>query len=304
MQERPSRRSVLASAGALALAGLAGCTGDGGTDATSTTTTSGATTTTPSTTSETATTSQETETTSEADAPTVDYDEVADFRTWLTAHSTIPESNNRFDYQSVGLDGVVGVGRTGVFDLSADDADGALVQSGNVVLLGEFDADALVEDVEASDGHEITGEYEGYRTAEATETGSELAVGEDAVLAGSELSVWIDTHLGERERLEETDPVFTRIVRRLPHRGLVTAQYGTPAGGEIDAEAIEAWGTSMPSLEAGEGTWVYVLEPDTGEAAVDELADELAASAFTDEVTDRSRDGRFVTFDATVPTPE
>ena len=295
MQERLSRRSVLASASAVALAGLAGCTGGDGGD---TTTTGDPTLTTTSQ----PTTSEQSETTGD-DAPAVDWDEVADFRTWLSAHSTLPSSNSRFDYQSVALDGVVGVGRTSVFDLSAADADGALVQSGNTIILGAFDPDALVADVEASADHELTGEHEGYRTAEATESGSELAIGEDAVLAGSELSVWIDTHLGERERLEETDPVFTHILRRLPHRGLVTAQYGPPAGGEIDAEVIEAWGTSMASLESGEGVWVYVLDPDTSEAAVDELAAELGESAFTEAVTSRRRDGRFVTFEATMPTP-
>lgn len=298
MQERPSRRSVLASAGALALAGLAGCTtGDGATGATTTAAP------TQTTTSE-STTSQQPETTAADDAPSVTWDEVADFRTWLSDHSTLPSSNSRFDYQSVGLDQLVSAGRVSFLELSPADADGFLTQSGNAIYLGEFDADALTSAVEESPDHEVTGEYEGYTTAEATERGTELAVGGDAVLAGSELSAWIDTHVGEQERLEETDPVFTRIIRRLPHRGLVTGQYGAPAGGEIDAEAIEAWGTSMVSLDSGEGAWVYALEPDTSEAAVDELATELGESAFTDEVTDRRRDGRFVTFDATMPTPE
>jgi len=296
MQERSSRRSVLATASGLALAGLAGCTASGGDD--------GATTQATTDESTAATTEQgDTATTTEASA-TVDYSEVGDFRTWLTDYSTLPSSNGRFDYQRVGLDTVVGVGRTSVFDISAADADGALVQSGNGIVLGSFDVADLVADVEASADHEVTGEHEGYRTAEATESGSELAVGEDAVLAGSDLSVWIDTHLGERDRLEEVDPVFTRILERLPHRGVVAGQYGTPAGGEIDAEAIEAWGTSMESLEAGEGTWVYVLEPGTDESAVEELASELAASAFTEAVTGRRRDGRFVTFEATTPVPE
>ncbi|SEW05741.1 hypothetical protein [Halobacterium jilantaiense] len=288
MQERPSRRSVLASAGGLALAGLAGCTGDGGSD--------------DATTSDSTATEQPA--TTADDTPSVDWDEVADFRTWLTEYSTLPSSNARFDYQSVGLESVVGVGRTSVFDLAPEDADGALVQSGNTILLGAFDADALVADVEASADYERTGEHEGYRTAEATETDSELAIGEDAVLAGSDLSVWVDTHLGERERLEETAPVFTHILRRLPHRGLVSAQYGAPAGGEIDAEEIDAWGTSMASLESGEGAWVYALEPDTSDAAVDELAAELGESAFTEEITSQRRDGRFVTFEATMPTPD
>lgn len=284
MQQRPSRRSVLASAGTLALAGLAGCTsGDTESD-----TTSGST----------ATTADATTTTTESDAPSVDWDEVAPFRTWLTEYSTLPSSNARFDYQSANLDALVESGRASFLDLAVEDVDGFLTQSANVVYLGEFDAEALTTTIEESADHEVTGEYEGYATAEAAETGTEFAVGEDAVLAGSELSVWIDTHLGERERLEEVAPVFTRIFERLPDRGVVTGQYGPPAGGEIDAEAIEAWGHSMSALEAGEGTWVYALEPGTDEAAVDELASELGASAFTTEITDRVVDGRFVTFTA------
>lgn len=283
MQQRPSRRSVLASAGTLALAGLAGCTsGDSESD----------------TTSATDSTADATVGTTESDAPSVDWDEVAGFRTWLTEYSTLPSSNARFDFQSVALDDLVESGRASFLDLSADDVDGFLSQSANVVYLGEFDADALTTTIEESADHEVTGEHEGYTTAEAAEAGTEFAVGEDAVLAGSELSVWIDTHLGERKRLEEAAPVFTRIFARLPDRGVVTGQYGPPAGGEIDAEAIEAWGHSMSSLDAGEGTWVYALEPGTGEAAVDELASELGASVFTTEVTDRVVDGRFVTFTA------
>lgn len=283
MQQRPSRRSVLASAGTLALAGFAGCTsGDTESD----------------TTSATAATADETTTTTESDAPSVDWDEVADFRTWLTEYSTLPSSNARFDYQSVALDELVESGRASVLDLSVDDVDGFLSQSGNVVYLGEFDADALTTTIEDSADHEVTGEHEGYTTAEATERNTEFAVGDDAVLAGSELAVWIDTHRGERERLEGAAPVFTRIFERLPGRGVVTGQYGPPAGGEIDAEAIEAWGHSMASLDASEGTWVYALEPGTGEDAVDELASELGASAFTTEVTDRVVDGQFVTFTA------
>ncbi len=283
MQRRPSRRSVLASAGTLALAGLAGCTsGDSESD----------------TTSATDSTATATTTTTESDTRSVDWEEVADFRTWLTEYSTLPSSNARFDYQSTGLDTLVGSGRASFLDLSVDDVDGFLSQSANVVYLGEFDADALTTTIEESADHEVTGEHEGYTTAEAAETGTEFAVGGDAVLAGSELAVWIDTHLGERERLEEAAPVWTHIFERLPDRGLVTGQYGPPVGGEIDTEAIEAWGHSLSSLDASEGTWVYALEPGTTGDAVDELASELGASAFTTEVTDRAVDGRFVTFTA------
>lgn len=280
MQRRPSRRSVLASAGTLALAGLAGCT-SGDSDATDNPTkVSTDATTEPTTTAE----------------QSIDWSEVADFRTWLI-DSADESSNGRFDYQEVGLDQIVGVGRTSVFDVAPEDADGALVQSGNTILLGDFDAEARVADLEAADGHEVTGEREGYTTAEAAETGTELAVGGDALLAGSDLATWIDAHVGERDRLEEADPTFTRIFEGLPDRGLVSGQYGPPLGGEIDAEAIEAWGHSTAELGA-EGTWVYALEPDTGGAAIDELESELGASAFTTEVTGRTVDGRFVTFTA------
>lgn len=297
MQERPSRRSVLAATGTLTVTALAGCTGGDSDDATSSDPTDTA------TTADTTGASTTTEATT-ADAPSVDWDEVAAFRTWLTDYSTIPESNHRFDYQSVGLDRLVESGRASFLDLSPADVDGFLVQSGNVFYLGGFDAGSLADTVEASEDHELTGEYEGYTTAEATETGTEFALGGDAVLAGSELTEWIDAHRGARQRLEEADPVFTRIFRRLPDRGLVTGQYGPPAGGEIDAEAIDAWGTSMPSLDADDGTWVYALAPDASEAEIDELASELDASAFTGEVTDRTVDGRFATFTATVAIPE
>lgn len=283
MQQRLSRRSVLAGAGTLALAGLAGCT-SGGSESDTTSATDG--------------TAAATVGTTESDTPSVDWDEVADFRTWLTEYSTLPSSNARFDYQSVALDDLVESGRASFLDLSVENVDGFLSQSANAVYPGEFDADGLTTTIEESADHEVTGEHEGYTTAEAVETGTDFAVGDDAVLAGSELSVWIDTHLGERERLEEAAPVFTRIFERLPDRGLVTGQYGPPAGGEIDAEAIEAWGHSLSSLDADEGTWVYALEPGTSGDAVDELASELGASAFTTEVTDRAVDGRFVTFTA------
>lgn len=293
MDDRRSRRGVLASAGALTLTALAGCTGDGS-NATDTPATE-----TPRDTTRAQTTTDGPGTTA-SDAPAVDWDEVADFRTWLTDYSTLPSSNSRFDYQSVGLEQVVGAGRASFLDLSTDAVDGFLTTSGNAFYLGDFDADALVDAVEDSPDHELTGDHEGYTTAEATETGTEVAVGDDAVLAGSELSVWIDAHVGQRARLEETDPVFTELLARLPERGIVAAQYGPPAGGEIDAAAIDAWGTSMASLDADTGTWVYAFEPGTGEAVVDDVAAGLTDGAFTTGVTDRSRDGRFVTFTATL----
>jgi len=284
MQERPSRRSVLASAGALAFAGLAGCTGGNtGTDATTDTTATGT-----------------ADATATERAPSVDWSEVADFRTWLTEYSTLPSSNARFDYQSVGLGTVIESGRASFLDLSVDNVDGVLFQSGNTIVLGSFNRSSLSNAVEVADDHEVTGEYEGYTTAEAVESETKLALGEDAVLAGSDLPVYIDTHRGERERLEETDPVFTTILGKLPERGIVAGQYGPPAGGEIDAEAIEAWGTSMASVDADTGTWVYAFESGTSDETVEAVESGLAASALTDEVTDRSEDGRFVTFTATM----
>lgn len=286
MQRQPSRRSVLASAGTLALTGLAGCTTGGSeseTTSTVTDTTTGATT-----------------RSTDSETPDVDWSSVADFRTWLTDYSTLPSSNARFDYQEVGFEQLVGAGRTSVFDIATEDVEGVLLQSANVFVLGDFDAEARVADLEADESHEVTGEHEGYTTAEATETGTEFAVGGDAVLAGSDLTPYIDTHLGNRERLEESAPVFTRLLERLPDRGLITGQFGPPTGGEIDADAIEAWGHSLPSVDAADGTWVYALEPGTSGDSVDELEGELAASAFTKDVTDRVVDGRFVTFTASM----
>lgn len=300
MQQRPSRRSVLASAGLLAVTGLAGCTGGDTGDATRTDDTTRTRETTRSSTTSGATTTPDT---TESPGESVDWDDVADFRTWLTDYSTIPESNHRFDYQEVDLDTVLSSGRLAFLDVSTSDVDGALFQSANAFFLGSFDQGVLVDAVESSEDHEVTGEYEGYATAEATESGTELLVGGDAVAAGSELSAWVDAHNGDRERLEEVDPVFTHIFERLPDREFVTAQYDPPTGGEIDTEAIYAWGTSMPSLETDAGTWVYALDP-ASEEVVAELESDLAASAFVEEVTDVSVDDRFATFTATTVVPD
>lgn len=303
MDDCPSRRSVLATTGALALAGLAGCTsGDSNADAPTDTATTEPTsdqTTTSSTTAETVSDGDDTTDAVMEDVEPVDWDEVSAFRTWLTDYSMIPEGNDRFDYQAVDLNRVVGTGRAGFLDLDVEAVDGFLVDSGNVVYPGSFDVDRLTDAVESSDAHELTGEYEGYVTAAATEHGTEFALGDDAVLAGSDLSKWIDAHLGDRNRLEEVDPVFTYLFRRLPDRGLLTAQYGPPAGGEISTEAIYAWGHSMASLDADDATWVYVLEDAATEDVVDELETGLEESVFTKSVTDVAVGGRIVTVTAT-----
>lgn len=309
MQERPSRRTVLATAGSLALSGLAGCAGGGDDDATTAgPSTDDATTAGSSTDDATATTDSDPtdtqSTTGTADAPDVDWNDVSPFRTWITDYSTIPGSNHRFDYQAAALEDTLAGERTDVLDLSADDLDGVLFQSANVFFFGEFDVDAVVDALSSDDDHEMTGEHEGFELAEGGEAGTEFAVGSDAIGVGSELTHWVDAHVGERDRLEETDPVFTRILRRLPDREFVTAQYGAPAGGEIDGEYIDAWGTSMSALDAETATWVYALDPDAGSGDVEDLESELEASAFTESIADRETDGRLVTFTATVDMPE
>lgn len=292
MDDSPSRRSLLASTGALALSGVAGCLGGRPGDSAPA----------PADPTDAPEETAATTTTDDPADAAVDWSEVAAFRTWLTDHSTFPSTNHRFDYQEVDLDGVAGSGRAGFLGLDAADVDGFLVQSGNAIFLGSFDAAALTDAVESSDEHEVTGEYEGYVTAEATETRTELAVGDDAVLAGAELSAWIDARRGDRDRLEEVDPVFTHLFRRLPDRGLLTAQYGSPTGGEIRVEEIYAWGHSMASLDADAATWVYVLEDAATEAVVADLEAGLDESVFTESVTDVAVDGRTVTVTATPTT--
>lgn len=292
MDDRRSRRGVLASAGALTLSALAGCTGGDSNESDDTATTDPPRTTTRATTDDPATT--------DSDTSSVDWDEVAEFRTWLTEYSTVQPSNSRFDYQSVGLEQAVSTGRTSFLDLSADAVEGYLITSANVFYLGDFDTDALVATIEESSKHDVTGEHEGYTTGETTASGTEIAVGDDAVLAGSDLSVFIDVHVGKRSRLEETDPIFTELLTRLPERGIVGAQYGPPAGGEIDTSAIDAWGTSTASLEADTGTWVYAFEPGTETAVIDDVAAGLTSGVFANEITARSRNGRFVTLTATL----
>ncbi|WP_128477879.1 hypothetical protein [Halorussus pelagicus] len=288
-----SRRSFVASV-AVALAGCAGTSKRGNESDSATTTTQ--------TTDERTTTGSDAEgTTVESDdaAPTVAWDEVAPFRKWLTDYSTIPNSNHRFDYVRGYSDAYVKGGRVSFLDLSRESFDGHLTQSGNVIHLGSFDAASLTARIEESPDHERTGEYEKYAFAEQTETGIEVAVSDDALLAGSDLRTWIDTRLGKRERLEERDPDFTRVFQRLPDRGLVTGQYGPPTGGEIDNDAIKLWGLSRGSLSSDTATWVYVFE--TAEDLTDEALTsvENGLGPLVQEVTNSKRDGRFATITAT-----
>lgn len=298
MDERRSRRSLLASAGALALTGLAGCTSSGPEDATPADDTAGQT----DTPAE-STTDREPDTSDGESTPSVDWSDVAGFRTWITDYTWVDGGNSRFDYQQVGVEQLTESGRASFLDLDPERVDGVLFHAGTVCYLGNFDAGALSETVESSDAHDVTGSYGGYTTADATETGARFAIGDDAVLAGASVEQLVDAHRGERERLEESAPVFTRLFDRLPDRGLVTGQFGAPVGGEVDADAIDAWAHSMPSLDAADGTWVYALASGTSTDEVDELEVELAASAFTEDVLERTVDGRFVTFTASMAKP-
>lgn len=237
-------------------------------------------------------------------SPTVEWDEVAEFRKWLTDYSPLPGSNSRFDYQRGYADSYVAGGRVAFLELSPDDVSGHLTQSGTVVHLGSFDGEAMIGKIEASDEHERTGEYEGYATASATDANTELAVGDDAVLAGADVTEWIDARRGNRPRLEDVDPEFTRLFRRLPDRGIVAGQYGSPAGGEIDIDAISLWGTSMPSLDDGTSTWVYVFEEETD--VTDDVLAELrrGLEPLTEELTGSAVDGRFATITGVLALPE
>ncbi len=267
-----SRRSFVASV-AVALAGCTG-TSDRGSESDSSTTTGA-----PPTDGERTTATAESRderTTAESDdaPPTVAWDEVAAFRKWLTDYSTIPNSNHRFDYQRGYAESYVKGGRVSFLDLARASVDGHLVQSGTVVHLGSFDVASLTDRIEESPDHERTGEYDEYVLAERPESGSELAVGDDALLAGSDLRKWIDARVGTRERLEEVEPDFTRVFRRLPDRGLVTGQYGPPTGGEIDETVEDLTDEALTSIEEGLGPAV-------------------------EEVTGSERDGRFATITAT-----
>lgn len=243
--------------------------------------------------------------TSTTDAsPAVEWDEVAEFRKWLTDYSPFPGSNSRFEYKRDYADSFVAGGRVAFLELSPDDVSGHLTQSGTVVHLGSFDRASLVGTIEASDEHERTGEYGGYATASATDTATELAVGDDAVLAGTDLTEWIDARRGDRPRLEAVDPDFTRLFRELPDRGVVAGQYGSPTGGEIDVDAISLWGTSMPGLDAGTSTWVYVFEEESD--ATDDVLAELrrGLEPLTEELTGSAVHGRIATITGVLALPE
>lgn len=287
MDRRHSRRAVLAGGASAVLGGLAGCLGqddDGQDDIAD-------------------------EAPRDNDSATSEPDSAqVPFRDWLVTPELAPgvsdDTNRvyRFEYVPGGFlsrteqDRVQG--RASVLDIDPAVLEGQLLQIPAVIYFGEFDQSALETAIEGADGYTLTGEYESYRTAQNTEAGTQFALGEEAVLIGRELELWIDTRTGANTRLEETTPVFTQLFDRVPTGLNVAGQLGPPPTFEAELDSINAWISTTAEPIAGETvaqTWVYAFDGQPSEDSTQAVQQELSSNPLIGSITETTTDGRFLT---------
>lgn len=216
-----------------------------------------------------------------------------EFREWLTDESAYSESHF-FEFVAGYSKSLVSP-RLEAFDLTGENVDGHLIQSGAEIHLGQFDAESIVSQFEDSDDHEVGDEHEGYTIVD-----EDVAVGDDAVLwygMEGDLTRRIDVRTGAEDRLEAADPTFTDLFETLPDGSIVSGQYHSSEWDEFDIDELSLWGSSIESLESGEATWVFVFE-DESEPTEDVLA-ELETVA--EEVHDAELDEETAIVTGTVP---
>ena len=240
--------------------------------------------------------------TGDAEASEPNWDEVKEYRKWLTDARLRENSNLRFEYTDGYTDVFVG-GRVEPLDISSENVDGHLTQSGRVVHLGGFDTETLVERVEEADGYETAGEYEGYTVVEGAVNGTtvELVFAEDAVVVGEGYEAAIDARVGNRERLEEVESDFTLLLDELPEGETVAGQYGAPPESSPVGEYVSVWGVSHETQTGGETTWVYVFED--ADDVTPKRAGILASSIQLGDANDTETDGRVARVVGEVPVP-
>ncbi|ERG89376.1 MAG: hypothetical protein J07HX5_01534 [halophilic archaeon J07HX5] len=301
MSRKHSRRAILAGGASAVLGGLAGCLGQGDDSGEGDR-------------------QNNTVDTGPGDTGSGSSDPASaqvSFRDWLVAPELTPGVTGnedrvyRFEYipggflQQAEQDRVQG--RASVLDIDPAVIEGRLLQLPAVVYFGEFDQPALETAIESADGYTVTGEYESYRTAENTETGTQFALDEQAVLIGRALEQWIDTQTGTADRLEGTTPVFTQLFDRVPTNLSVTGQLGPPVTFEADLDSLTAWVSATPRLTAGEAVtqrWVYVFDGQPPEDATQAIRQELSDSPLLNSITNTTTDGRFLTVTGELLLPE
>ncbi|PSP18731.1 hypothetical protein BRC62_02615 [Halobacteriales archaeon QH_10_67_13] len=291
MHETHSRRAVLAGGASAAVGALAGCLGQDDDADEETPGDSGG-----------------------GDPDTSGSDDPqAPFRDWLVTPESIGALRGdnrvyRFSYSPFLIEQTLQSGRASVLDIDPAVVDGFLVQPPALIFLGSFDRSSLETTVEDAEGYALTGEYESYRTAENAEAGTRFALGDEAVLIGQDLELWIDTRTGDGRQLEETTPGFTRLFDRLPSLdGSVTGQLGPPQSFDASLDGLEAWVNSAPEPVPGETItqrWVYAFDEQPSEDATGAIERELSGNPLIDEVTETAVDGAFLTVTGESTLPE
>lgn len=200
--------------------------------------------------------------------------------------------------------------------LMADDVEYLLSIGQSEVLIGSFDADDLVEEMEVSstDGY---GDFDVY-TDEADEEGAEDALiatdGDYLVRSGpsrfydygvrEQLELLIDTYNGDADRFVDTNDDFEQVIGEIESGDIVSATGVTESEAEEREDGQTVGNASVMNIDGEDvvGTIVWLFKHEDG-VDLEEMESDLEDDE-TIELDDISQDGRMVTAEFTMPTDE
>lgn len=168
-----------------------------------------------------------------------------------------------------------------------------------LIVYGSFDVDDLRATVEASEDHELTGEYGG-----APIVDGHTALLPDAIVRstyGDRYELFVDRHNKEQESLLALDPAFTRLFAELPAGGTVEGEYVAPIADDIGVKEAYVRGIHTDSMESQDVTYVYLFPSES--QLTEETLDTLEAtkeSLIT--VTDSEIDGQVARIEGEIST--
>ncbi|WP_263019006.1 hypothetical protein [Natronobiforma cellulositropha] len=206
-----------------------------------------------------------------------DPEDPTNFRFWLNSEQLEPEMNLRFDYTH-GYEPDLFETVPEFVEVTEESVEGTLVQHANVIHLGSFDAEDILDSLADDADYEETGERGAFTIVD-----ERIAIGQHAIILGDSadgLEIPLEVYEGDRDPLEIADPAFARVFEELPEDHSISGQYGLPPGVDLDVDGQYVLGLSNDPDDLPDGpddrietNWVFLFpdESDLTEEALSEL---------------------------------
>lgn len=215
-----------------------------------------------------------------------------DFRFWLNSDQLEPEMNLRFDYTH-GYEADLFETLPAFVEVTEESVEGTLVQHANVIHLGSFDVEDILDSVADDADYEETGERGEFTIVDET-----IAISQHALILGDSADgpeIPLEVYEGNRNPLESVDPAFTRVFEELPDDHSISGQYGLPPGVDLDVDGQYVMGLSNDPDDLPDGpddrietNWVFLFLDESN--LTEETLAELETIA--DTVSHSEIDGR------------